>query len=318
MFHWYIGLSRHFYVSKNEEIEAICKSNYLWWIAFLRLSKDYWWICREQGNCIDLRLKRLWELFGNIFEYDTFISWWNDRAALVFAETSCRPKVIDITIESQFLMIEKERHALFDIPLYMSNEDILKEVLDLLNQYNKTARQFNSTAKQSLLPINTKEKKQLPILYQIALIDKVVDYAKHDRILRDTKLGQMKSYEIGMSLNVSKSSQPARFDSLMTLTNKQNRVRSLVTQKKRQAEKIIMNIEAGLFPCKNKVKYCERWDVCQKKRLREAIHKGEWINENTIQREYDFLAPQLQLFRQNDLTHESMMATLRSFSQIST
>ena len=51
---WYTGLTGHSYQSKKDEVSAACKSEYLWWIAFLRLSQDYWWVCHEHGECLDV------------------------------------------------------------------------------------------------------------------------------------------------------------------------------------------------------------------------------------------------------------------------
>jgi len=137
---WYTGLSSSSYPSKKSEISFACKSEYLWWIAFLRLSKDYWWLCHEEGRCQDLRMCTVWHTFGNVFQYNTFNEWWQQKAELVFAEMTRPPKVCDITIQSQLLMMERDQHALLEIPLYMSDQEILDQVLTLIHLYPAIAR----------------------------------------------------------------------------------------------------------------------------------------------------------------------------------
>ena len=57
---------------------------YFWWLVYLRSSLDYWWICHEKGKCNDPRLVKVWKDFGNLFQYNSALDWWNDRGAGVF------------------------------------------------------------------------------------------------------------------------------------------------------------------------------------------------------------------------------------------
>ena len=66
-------------VSNAATTPDICKTLYFWWIAYLRCSSDYWWICKENGQCDDERLHRVWKHFGNIFEYSTVLHYWRER-----------------------------------------------------------------------------------------------------------------------------------------------------------------------------------------------------------------------------------------------
>ena len=316
MIPWYMGLSRHFFASKNAEILEACKSDYLWWIAFLRLSQDYWWICQEQGECLDERLKRVWTCFGNIFKYDNFQSWWISKSQEAFAEQVRPPKVTDVTIYSQLMDITTDGKLIIDVPLHLSNEQIVQQLLELLNKFPKEARFYKSTANQCLAHISTKERKQLPILYQVALMDRLIEAIKLSNQLHDSWLAKMKFYEIGMAIDISPNSKPSRFDSLATRTEKQNRVRSLVSQKKKQADAVIANIEVGSFPIKTKVQAKARWTTDQKRRLKIALEEGRWLNSNSIEGEYCFLGNQPDLLEMTNRTHEQTFSVLRSFSQI--
>lgn len=236
MIPWYAGLSRQFYASKYSEIQDACKSDYLWWIAFLRLSQDYWWICHEHGECLDDRLKKVWAVVGNVFQYDNFQSWWISQSEQAFSEQVKPPKVTDITIYSQLIELSTEGKLLIDIPLHLSDDLIVEQLLALLKAFPKEVRFYKSTANQHLVTISTKERRQLPILYQVALMDRLIEAIKVSNQQDLSWLAKMRFYEIGMAIDISPSAKPARFDTLATRTEKQNRVRSAVSQKKKRAD----------------------------------------------------------------------------------
>jgi len=316
MIPWYTGLSRQFFVSKTVEVQEACKSDYLWWIAFLRLSQDYWWICHENGECLDERLQKVWSCFGNIFQYDNFQSWWVSKSHEAFAEHVNPPKLCDVTIYSQFMEVSSKDKLLIDVPLHLSNELIIQQLIELLSNFPKETRFYKSTANQQLADISTKERKQLPILYQVALMDRLVEAVKVSNQHELSWLAKMRFYEIGMAIDISPNAKPTKFDSLATRTEKQNRVRSAVCQKKKQADAVIANIEIGSFPIKTKVEVKARWTTDQKRRMKSAIEQGDWLNSTSIEGEYCFLGNQLDLLDMTNRTHEQTLSVLRSFSQI--
>lgn len=316
MIPWYTGLSRQFYSSKVSEIQDACKSDYLWWIAFLRLSKDYWWICHEHGECLDERLRNVWAVIGNIYQYDSFQSWWISKSQSSFAEQTRPPQVTDVSVYSQFMDLSDEGRMLVEIPFHLSDELIVQQLLSLLAVIPKDVRFYKSTANQQLIKISTKERKQLPILYQIALLDRLIDCAKLSNSDHLSWLTKMRFYEMGMAVDISPSAKPSKFDSSATRLDKQNRVRSLVSQKKKQADKIIANVEVGSFPLKTKVNVCARWTSQQKRAYKEAIEGGEWMSQINIESEHRFLGAQLDLLDNTNHTHEQTLSVLRSFSQI--
>ena len=74
----------HTQVHEADTTPDICKTLYFWWIAYLRCSADYWWICKEDGRCEDERLHRVWKHFGNFFEYRTLLHYWQEHAHHLF------------------------------------------------------------------------------------------------------------------------------------------------------------------------------------------------------------------------------------------
>lgn len=268
---WYTGFTGQSYPSKKAEVSAACKSEYLWWIAFLRFSQDYWWVCHEHGECLDARLNSVWRMFGNIFDYTTFEDWLVAHAEDVFAENLMAPKVSDTTIQSQLIMMEQGGHVIFEIPLHLADQDVLEQVLALINRYSSTARQFKSSAKYSLIITKTNERKQMPHFYQMGLLDRLVDCINQIDQLSNIRLAKMRCYEMGIAVNISPSSTLYRQDNQETRLVKQNRVRSLVCQKKKQAEALIANVEIGRFPSRDPVKSKQRWSTCQRQEMKQAI-----------------------------------------------
>ena len=49
--------------------QLISSNLHFWWVAFLRCSKDYWWICQQKGQCLDTRLVKVWQDFGDVQRY---------------------------------------------------------------------------------------------------------------------------------------------------------------------------------------------------------------------------------------------------------
>jgi hypothetical protein len=212
--------------------------------------------------------------------------------------------------------LSDEGRMLVEIPFHLSDELIVQQLLSLLAGIPKDVRFYKSTANQQLIKISTKERRQLPILYQVALLDRLIDCAKLSNKEYSSWLTKMRFYEMGMAINISPSAKPSKFDSSATRLDKQNRVRSLVSQKKKQADKIIANVEVGSFPLKSKVDVCARWTSQQKRAYKEAIEGGEWMSQINIENEYRFLGAQLDLLDDTNHTHEQTLSVLRSFSQI--
>jgi hypothetical protein len=58
------------------DLEIIRSSQLFWWAAYLRLSKEYWWCCQQNGDCLDEELRSVYENFGNLFSYTSLDEWW--------------------------------------------------------------------------------------------------------------------------------------------------------------------------------------------------------------------------------------------------
>ena len=43
------GMRQLRYKRQDDMLKDALRSPYYWWWAFLRLSKDYWWVCHRRG-----------------------------------------------------------------------------------------------------------------------------------------------------------------------------------------------------------------------------------------------------------------------------
>ena len=47
------GSRRVTFKTEAEELQAALDSPQYWWWRYLRVSKDYWWVCQQNGNTLD-------------------------------------------------------------------------------------------------------------------------------------------------------------------------------------------------------------------------------------------------------------------------
>ena len=65
------GMRRLRYRQDGALLQDAARSPYYWWWAYLRLSKDYWWVCQRNGIADDLRLRAMYSDFGKVYEITT-------------------------------------------------------------------------------------------------------------------------------------------------------------------------------------------------------------------------------------------------------
>ena len=72
------GSRRVTFKTEAEELQAALDSPQYWWWRYLRMSKDYWWVCQQNGNTLDKDLKALWRDFGDVYRF-SFDYWWRQK-----------------------------------------------------------------------------------------------------------------------------------------------------------------------------------------------------------------------------------------------
>lgn len=119
---------------------------YYWWFEYLKRSARYQKACSQNGR----GMKKLYNDFGNIFEYK-FWDWWKERGADLFAER--RPVEIDdfLTVddvENRREEFESGHSVLIAVPTTMKRTAIKRQVSALLNQLELS--DYKSQAKYPL------------------------------------------------------------------------------------------------------------------------------------------------------------------------
>lgn len=303
---------------------------YFWWIAYLRQSKDYWWICHENGNCQDPRLISVWEDFGNLFAYQSLDLWWATQGRQVFSNLnpqnkSCAQQLQLITKENfpSISLANSSHHssanhiAYIAVPINIDLKSAQQAFIAILRQL-QSDRIKQSAACDSLIPapyqaleIDLKTRKAIINSYKVYLLQLYLEGLDKTHPLK--KWG---CYEMGMHLGIAKQQSPKAIDSIATAKKKQNCIRALVCQNKSLAKSIISNVEIGQFPCRQNVCSTDRWTPAQEKAKNEAIADGAWHSQDWLSTEFRYLNPAQSRLLQIDYQSpkEEVISTLNAFS----
>ena len=79
------GLKRYKFETMEDEFQEAWSSPYRCWWSFLSCSKDYWWVCQQNGDTLDPELQRTYENFGDAHLHG-FAAWWTEAARDNFLE----------------------------------------------------------------------------------------------------------------------------------------------------------------------------------------------------------------------------------------
>ena len=279
------------------DLKIIRSSQLFWWAAYLRLSKEYWWCCQQNGDCLDADLRRVYENFGNLFSFTSLNEWWNVYGQSLFGLPETDKKIQCSSDLNN--TIDKNNGISLTVPFGLQREDIYKQLNYLLDQHSYFEIPCNSTALYQLEEYSTKARRRLLSAYQTWCLQELVS---DDRVV--DKLSSWGQYEIGSSLNLAPRQQPHPKDTITTAKAKQKAVRATTKQNYDDANRLIANVEIGKFPCKSKVIARLRWTPQQLKLRDEAIADGLWQSTGWISKEYSFLDPHQSRLFQADRTSD--------------
>jgi len=300
------GLTRFRYETPEGEVRDAAESVRRWWWEYLRLSKDYWLVCKTSSNrnsprTIDEGLARIFQKFGNIYDI-TFEDWWRRMGATVFQEQYGPPKVIEIEEDLSNLRETRFGTVLLQVPLDLSRITIQRQISRILKEYD-------DQRPRSKLEISTSEFPIHPARYRMHILQamheahclhrELIDKPNELRKLAGTKDERKewkKRYEqradlfrIGKLLRISPNNEKLIGDE-KTIREKQNRMRASVSRYLRRAQQLISNVEYGRFPVfSTHRKHIERFSKTQKERHIEL--EAEWwaldltsdLSGNTVQ-----------------------------------
>jgi len=270
---------------------------YFWWLLYLRSSLDYWWICREKGNCDDPRLVKVWMDFGDLFQYKSAAHWWKERAAEVFDNPQTEMDLIAPVgsgieiLRDEDLTKPRPDMLCLAVPFSLDPQQANAFLMETWNNAILLGTYTPKKAKYQIKKFDGKSKKTIITAYQsIALEQCAMQTATGERINR------WGCFEMGshLKLGLQKMPEKARV-SVKATVKKQKSIRSLFCQNKRSAAKYISNVEVGIFPSIKEVEKIPRWTSSQQKRLDQAKFNGTWHSSGWLGREFEFMLPEATL-----------------------
>jgi hypothetical protein len=266
-------------------------ASHVLWIAFLRASADYWWICKEQGDCLDPRLVQVWKDFGDVFRYNTLYDWWLERGQACFE--SRQPSLPDIPAvslpEGLRLMsnaeirqvVERLFYVSVDAELAMKHQQAeLGQALALLAKQKK--REACAT-RYPLLAMDGKSRKKIVPSYQAIVLEQYTRGCS-----TDDPAHRWGCYEMGRKLGMGSDAPKGKVLSQERERKRQVNVRSLFCQAKKGAQALIANVEIGRFPSKKAVSPIPRWTDEQYQKRNQSLWQNRWSMPAWLAREQRF------------------------------
>jgi hypothetical protein len=269
------GMPRLPYADNAEEMRDASNSPYRWWFEYLQLSKDYWWVCQQNGNTLDADLKSMWEDFGDVYNTN-FVNWWTKRGRKLFAEQVSLPKVRKIDGDKNNLSANQQNYLVVEIPLNMTERTITRQVLALLREEPYRQIKRASHAKRPLAKLIGIRKAVIYDARDIWCLNQIVLNAKKPNSMLGKPFDKMTIQQIGIAFRLVSTCMPKFTDSEEVERKKRNGMKVAVSRMIHRANALIANAEIGIFPSFAPVDERVRWTDEQQLALDAAIARGEW------------------------------------------
>ena len=279
------GMRRYRYYEPQHSLTDAVRSPYVWWWRYLRMSKNYWWVCRRRGAVGDERLRMMYRDFGDVYA-SSFQEWWQQRGALLFMERQAFARVRALDAKDLRLSREQEDHLLLELPVFMTEQTILKQVRELLRNHERRHVERRSTAKRKLAKYVGLKQDVIEIARQVWQIS----YEARDMNIEyqmGKPQGNKSLYQIGKELRLVASCMPQTGDTIERTRKRVNGMKVAVTRMLRRADNLIANAEIGIFPSVTPPKEPIRLRQAQQLKLDESVKAGFWRplfdDEETLQ-----------------------------------
>lgn len=268
------GMRRFRYRRDDLLLNDAQRSPYYWWWAYLRLSKDYWWVCQRKGVADDMRLRDMYRDFGKVYEM-TFEQWWDKRGVALFSEQVALPAVREINPHDMQLSREWERHLLLEIPVNLTERTIISQVRKLIRQHPEREVQRTSTAQRKLAKLIGIRQDVIESAYTVWRLH----YESRDGRTVE-RIGQAQGtkslYQIGKELRLVKTCMPAATDDKARAAKRVNGMKVAVSRMLARANNLIDNAAVGTFPSIQTPHEPIVWRSVQQRKLDEAVAAGHW------------------------------------------
>ena len=273
--------------------QRLSSSWHFWWIAFLRCSPDYWWICQQNGRCQDERLVKVWQDFGNLYQYSSFAQWWHATGSGLFDSPQ-----IEIPLNPTFLaglrvlckqeLVEHKPGTLYvAIPMSADAGALSLAILQVFENARVRGEHYFQDAPYQLAKAGAKGLPSVVFAYLTMALKVCVAQSQEG-----DPIHHWGGYQMGKHLALSPQNLPKPSDTLKTSKKKQDSTRVKQCQMAKAARDLIANVEVGKFPCRSEVKPCPRWTPKQSADMAEAIAAGAWQPADWFVNEHSFMLPE--------------------------
>jgi len=272
----YKGMKRLRYRSSAEEIKDAYHSPYKLWRDYLRLSKDYWWVCQQKGNTLDAELKSMYEDFGDVYELG-FNDWWHLKGRVLFAEQVKLPAVKQIDDNLSNLSPNPQNHLVVEIPLNLTERTISRQLMKIIRAHKDRKIERVSHAKRPLAKLVGIRKKVLRTAHDIWCLNHLVQLAKQKGSNIGMPFNKMTTHQMGVGFRLVRNCMPRAGDGIEFGRKKRNGMKVAVSRMLNRADTLIANAEIGKFPSFDSVEPRQRWTDEQQKALDVALANNEWM-----------------------------------------
>ena len=271
----YKGMKRLRYSDRAEEIKDAVHSPYKLWRDYLRLSKDYWWVCQKKGDTLDADLKGMYEDFGDVYALG-FNDWWHQKGRALFAEQVKLPAVKQINEQFSNLSPNPQNHLVVEIPLSLTERTISRQLMKIIRAHKDRKIERVSHAKRPLAKLVGIRKRVLKTAHDIWCLNHLVQLAKNEGSNIGAPFNKMTTHQMGVGFRLVRNCMPRAGDGIEIGRKKRNGMKVAVSRMLNRADALIANAEIGKFPSFEKVEPRERWTDAQQKTLDTALANNEW------------------------------------------
>lgn len=281
-----LKMGRYHYANKEDELRDAYNSTFKLWRDYLRLSKDYWWVCKQKGNTFDEELKKMYEHFGDVFELG-FNDWWRIKGRDLFIEQLKLPAVKEINAEFTNLSPTPENYLIAEIPLNVSERTIVRQLKEILRARKDRKVVPKSSAKRKLTKYKGVRKKVLRKAHEVWCLNHLVKMAKQEGSNIGAPFNKLTTHQMGVGMRLVRNCMPKAGDGVLLGRKKRDGMAVGISRMLGRANALIANAEIGIFPSYEKVEPRKRWTDEQQKELDAAVARGEWLPPDIPKYDFD-------------------------------
>ena len=270
------------YKTEEGELQGALESTQRWWWEYLRLSKDYWWVCQQNGNTLDKDLKSMWRDFGDVYRF-SFDYWWTHKGREFLLEDVKLPHVKRLDDYFSNASPTRDNYLIVEIPLNLSERTIARQVLAEIRKHpnriaaTKTERGRISSAKRPLAKLVGVRKDILKRAHAIWSLNHLVKLAKQEDSTIGAPFNKMTTHQMGVGFKLVKDCMPKTGEGILIGRKKRNGMKVAISRMLTRADALIANAEIGNFPSFEKVAPRKRWTDEQQQALDAAVARGDWL-----------------------------------------